>query len=161
MRKGIAFLVMSCVLVLPNISCTSAEPERPDLQAEADAIREANQAWFAAERDGDVDAIMIHVAEGAVLLPQEAPPISGLEAIRAMYEEFVSMGLADIGGGPEQIVVSSSGDLAYDIGTNYTVVDGPDGQIRTEGKYLGIWKKVEGQWKAVSVSWSTNTPTGG
>ncbi len=161
MRTGIAFLFLSAMLVFPITACAPDEAESPDLDAEAAVIREANRAWLAAEREGNVDAIMSFIAEDAVFQPQEAPPFSGLETIRQFYEDFFSLGGVDISAGPEEVVLSSSGDLAYDIGTNYLVTEGPEGQTRSELKYLGVWKKMEGQWLCVAISWSTNVPTEG
>jgi ketosteroid isomerase-like protein len=158
MRPGIAYLFFSATFVFPLTACAPVEPEGPDLDAEAAVIREATQAWFAAEREGNVDAIMPFVAEDAVFLPPDAPAFSGLEAIRQFYQDFVALGVLDIGGGSERLVISSAGDLAFDIGTSYMVAEGPEGQIRSEGKYLSVWQKIEGRWQTVSISWSANAP---
>ncbi len=56
------------------------------------------------------------------------------------------------------IVLSSSGDLAYHHGTSTAALRGPDGQVDDPEKYLIVWKKVDGDWKAVAGSFSSDRP---
>jgi ketosteroid isomerase-like protein len=51
---------------------------------------------------------------------------------------------------PEQIVVSSSGDMALDRGT-YSLTIAPDGTTQTDtGKYVVVWRKIDHEWKAAA-----------
>ena len=42
--------------------------------------------------------------------------------------------------------MSASGDLAYVYGVNRTVLAGPEGDLLDMGKYLAVWKKIDGEW---------------
>jgi ketosteroid isomerase-like protein len=62
---------------------------------------------------------------------------------------------------PEQIVVSSSGDMALDRGT-YRLSVAPDGTKQVDtGKYVVVWRKVDGQWKAAADIINSDLPAGG
>ena len=54
----------------------------------------------------------------------------------------------------EQLNNLSEADLLIDQG-NYTMTYGPDSTFE-KGKYINVWKKVDGQWKIYSNMWNTN-----
>ena len=56
----------------------------------------------------------------------------------------------DLSFAPEQIVVSSSGDMAMDRGT-YRL--GPE-----TGKYVVVWRKVDGDWKVAADIFNSDNP---
>lgn len=145
------------VAVLLTATVAQAQPRR-DTAADAAAIRAADAAWFAAEVRRDVDSIMSFVADNAVFQPPDAPTFVGTDAVRKFYRSFFEMPYTDVGGKSDSIVVASSGDLAYDIGHNYVVFKGPDGERRHEGKYLAVWQKIAGKWKVTAISWSLDAP---
>lgn len=130
----------------------------PGVLRDEEQIREHNRAWFGAERRKVLAGTMAFIADDAVLQPANAPPVVGREAIESFYASLYDMPIVDIGGEPTTIEVASSGDLAYDVGTNYVVVDGPEGRAEDRGKYLLVWKKTNGQWKAVAMSYSSDSP---
>ena len=52
---------------------------------------------------------------------------------------------------PTKIEVAKSGDIAYDVGTFELKTTDPQGKLVSEaGKYVVVWKKQNGQWKAVA-----------
>ena len=83
------------------------------------------------------------------------PPIKGQEAVRQRYhgffETFVSTHITS-----QQIHVSSSGDMAWDYGVYVNEYEGPDGRIKEEGKYLGVYHKVAGKWKGAAFCITAN-----
>jgi ketosteroid isomerase-like protein len=85
------------------------------------------------------------------------PQIKGLKALRNFYTGFFKT-LETIDGGSTEIIMSESGDMACDYGWNRTVYKGPAGPIEDEGKYLQVMKKVDGQWKCVAISFSSDKP---
>jgi ketosteroid isomerase-like protein len=51
---------------------------------------------------------------------------------------------------PEQIVVSSSGDMALDRGT-YKFAIAPNGSVQADtGKYVVVWRKIGNDWRAAA-----------
>jgi ketosteroid isomerase-like protein len=59
---------------------------------------------------------------------------------------------------PEVIEVSASGDLAWDRGTFHSVMETPEGTVEDVGKYLMIWKKMDGEWKVVAECGNSDLP---
>jgi ketosteroid isomerase-like protein len=144
------------VFVLLAAGASPAQAGAPN--ADADAIRAADAAWFAAELRRDVEAIMPFVADAAVFQPPDTPAFVGSDAVRKFYRAFFELPFTDVGGSSDSIIVASSGDLAYDVGRNYVVLRGPEGQRRYEGKYLAVWRKTGTSWKVTAISWSLDAP---
>ncbi len=103
---------------------------------------------------------MSFIAPHAVFQPPGHAPIVGREAIRDFYEnEWFTLPFVEITGMPESIVVGPSGDMAYFDGRSEMVVEVSGKRTVAEGKYLGIWQQISGQWKLVAISWSANGAT--
>ena len=58
---------------------------------------------------------------------------------------------------PTKINVSSSQDMAYEIGTNALGFRGDKGLVQKKGKYVVVWKKVGGTWKAAADIFKINS----
>jgi uncharacterized protein (TIGR02246 family) len=127
-----------------------------EVSAHEQQIRQRNRDWFKAEQRKDVAGTMAFIADEAVLQPANAPPVIGKDAIERFYTSFYELPIVGIGGEPTTIEVAASGDLAYDVGTNYVVVAGPEGPEEDQGKYLLVWKKLDDEWKAVAMSYSSD-----
>ena len=140
-----------------GIACA---PELPpiDLAAEEAAIRELTADWFAAEARRDIEASLSYLAPDAVIQPEGAATITDSAETRALYEEFFAAPFTDLVMEPRTVVVAASGDLAYDVGPWRMVFEGPDGRAEAPGKSTIIWRKVDGQWKVVVMSFSMDTP---
>ena len=48
--------------------------------------------------------------------------------------------------------------MAYDVGTYRLAYDGPSGPVEDNGKYLVVWEKRDGEWKAVADMINTDRP---
>ncbi len=130
-----------------------------DVEAEKQLIRDMLETAFEVEQQKDVDAIMGlgFLAEDVIIQAPNMPQLEGLEAVRGFYTEFFKI-LVSIEGGPTDIIISETGDMAWDYGWNRAVYKGPDGPIEDVGKYLEVWKKINGEWKIVAVSFSSDRP---
>jgi ketosteroid isomerase-like protein len=130
-----------------------------DIDAEKKAIKELVKNAFEVEKHKDVDEIMAldYFTEDTVAHGPNMPQIKGLEALRNFYTEFFKI-LETIDGGSTEIIMSESGDMACDYGWNRTVYKGPDGSFEDEGKYLQVMKKINGKWKCVAISFSSDKP---
>lgn len=143
--------------VLTCIGCTPAAPDI-DLVAEEEAIHKLMAEWFADEVRRDIDASLSYMTEDVVVHAEGAPPIVGIDGTRAMYEEFFKVPYVDLEILPRNVVVAASGDFAYDIGPFNFVFEGEDGRTVAPFKSAIVWRKLDGQWKAVVASFSSNTP---
>lgn len=140
-----------------GVACAPGAPA-VDLAAEEVAIRRLTADWFAAETRRDIEASLSYLAPDAVIQPEGAPTITDMTAMRGLYEEFFQVPFTDLVMEPRTVVVAASGDLAYDIGPWKIVFEGPYGRTEAPAKSTIIWRKVEGQWKAVVMSFSMDTP---
>lgn len=61
----------------------------------------------------------------------------------------------------ERIVVSQSGDMAYEFGYGNLSYDTPENKhVSFENSYLQVWRKLQGQWKA-EVMFARPNPAAG
>ena len=145
------------LFVIIIILCGCSTKPAVDFQAEEQQIRQMTQEWYDAENRKDVDAIMLFIAEGCVLQGPGMPMIEGKETIRTVMATLLES-MVSITGGPMTIVVSESGDIAYQYGTSIAIFKGPDGEFEDPEKYLFVWKKIDGEWKVVVGSFSSDKP---
>ena len=128
-----------------------------NIEAEKKKIREANQDWYRLENENKVDEIFEkYVTDDLILQVPGMPQFVGREASYAFMKPFIEDVLISIDGKPAQLEVSASGELAYDLGNSTAMVNSPDGPVEDKQKYLIIWKKVDGNWKAVAGSFSSD-----
>ncbi|MDH5201060.1 MAG: DUF4440 domain-containing protein [Candidatus Bathyarchaeota archaeon] len=105
----------------------------------------------------DVDEEMSYIADDAVLVPPNMPTITGARAIREALNAMVQTEVESLGDrsrGPDTIEVAASGDIAYDIGRYVIVNRGPEGPVKQKGRYITVYKKVDGQWKFAGQAWN-------
>jgi ketosteroid isomerase-like protein len=150
--KNLFWILFTLVLLAGN-SCQKSV----DLQAEEEQIRQFTQEWYDAENRDDLDAIMPFIAEESVLQMPGMPTIEGKDAQRSLMATLLES-MVSITGGPMTIVVSESGDIAYQYGTSTAIIKGPDGEFEDPEKYLFVWKKIDGEWKVVVGSFSSDKP---
>ena len=138
------------------VSCTKAPA--PDTSAEdSRAVEAASAQWVDAFNQGDTAALAALYTEEARLLPPNSQMIVGREGIQAHYQ-----GIFDTSAWELQLTVvelSVNGDMAHEVG-KYTFTMQPDeGEaISDNGKYVEIWKRVNGSWKIIADIFNTSLP---
>ena len=136
-----------------SVACSASQPGL-DLEAEEQEIRQLTTEWFAAEERRDVEASLSYLAPNTVIQPAGVPTVYGIDEMRTFYEGFFEIPYTAIVMEPRTVVLAASGDLAYDIGTWRVVYEGENGRREEPGKSTIIWRKFNGEWKAVSMSFS-------
>lgn len=153
MNASARFALAVSLLALTCAACTSGAR-----QAESrERIQALQQQWVDAVARGDVETIVGFYAEDAWFLPAGSPPLQGHEQIRAWWEKT----LADppwqsLTFGPTRIAFSDDGRMAYDVGASRTTLKKPDGEAVKEGKYLIVWRRIDGDWKVVADAFNDN-----
>lgn len=146
--------VIPALALLPAACAQSAPPV--DVAAEETIVRQRNLAWGAAEASNNVDSALSYLWEDAVMQPPNAPQVQGHAAIRELYESvrFVSLDVVE----PLTVRVASSGDLAA-VWANMTYeleLVGPGTMVVDTAKFVAVWEKRDGVWKALENTWNSN-----
>lgn len=154
--KRASFLCTLLATGLAALACGSAP--QVDTEAEKAAIAESNRKWLAAVEAKDIEACVSFYAPDAVEMQPGMPALVGREAIREWFEAWLPDTSVSNAFFPERTEVAASGDVAYDRGTYRFTGSTPDGPIEDVGKYLVIWKKIDGDWKVVASTSNSDLP---
>jgi len=128
-----------------------------DIEAEKKEIWESNQEWYRLENDKKVDEIFEKfIYDDIIFQVPGMPQFVGKEAVYSFMKEFIENVLVSVDGKPTRLEVAESGELAYDLGNATAKVMGPDGPVDDKQKYLIVWKKIDGKWKAIAGSFSSD-----
>ena len=132
-----------------------------DTQADEQAIRGQVDHWLQLVKAKDAAAIAGLYAEDGAVMPPNGPIGKGPSAIQKTWASMMQTPGFDLSFVPEQIIVSSSGDMALDRGT-YKLAVAPNGKAMTDtGKYVVVWRKIGGEWKAAADIFNSDLPASG
>jgi ketosteroid isomerase-like protein len=140
-RSG--FLLLSAELgacaqaALPAASFTAGDKAAIDsVGAEVMAISNGSQNYDAMAETG--------YAPDAIELPPNQPAVQG----RAAIAEFLGSFSKVTSFGAQTLDLTGAGDLAYQYGTYHMVMEGPNGPMTDDGKFIEVWKRqTDGSWK--------------
>jgi uncharacterized protein (TIGR02246 family) len=122
-----------------------------NVRADEQAIRDIDTAWSKAAGAKDLDKTVSVYADDASMLPPNAPIANGKDAIRAAWSQLMALPGFSLSFAPNKVTVSKSRDLAYEIGTfQLTVNDSQGKPAASVGKFVVVWERRRGQWKAVA-----------
>jgi len=135
------------VLLLAIAGCAQAPVPEPFPQDVADA-------WVERYTANDAAGIAALYTEDAQLLPPDQEIVSG----RAAIQEFLARTNPPGSAALEIATVETRvlGDYAHRQGS--FLLKGPDGTALRAGKFLELWKKVDGNWLIHRDMWSANAP---
>ncbi len=128
--------LITLVFALLMTGCTQAP------QTDLEGLKAMGNVWQSALDAKDPAALAAIYAEDGALLRPHSETMSGRAAIEAFWTESVARGNRGV---VKEAEVYAQGDLGYTVGT-YTVTDAGGATI-DEGKYVTIWRHVDGQWQ--------------
>ena len=129
-----------------------------DTGADEQAIRGQVDQWLQLVKAKDAAAIAALYTEDGAVMPSNGPIGKGHDAIQKTWASMMGTPGFDLTFTPEQIIVSSSGDMALDRGT-YRLTIAPKGTAQTDtGKYVVVWRKIGGEWKAAADIFNSDLP---
>ena len=143
--------------------CTPASQPPDTHQADMQALKDNEAEWNKDYQSKDVEKLVAHYSDEAVLVTPGSAPFSGKEAIRAAMKEMVGDSALSLSFEAARVEVAKSGDLAYTEGAYTLIVTDPATKkpIHDKGSYVTVYKKLaDGTWKAVSDIVSSATPPG-
>jgi uncharacterized protein (TIGR02246 family) len=163
-----SFAVFAALALAACVPQQSEQPSEPvaeeaqhiDTQADEAAIRAAIEEWSAAAHAKDIDRFVSVYADDAMVMLEGAPDPRGIEAIREGIGGMMQDPNFTLWFEPDNVVVSRSGDLAYETGTYSLTVSDPQGiPVSQGGYYVVVWKKQDdGVWKVVVDSPVSDPP---
>ena len=132
-----------------------------NIGADEQAIRGLVDRWLQLVKAKDAAGIAELYANDGTVMPPNAPIGKGRAAIQQTWASMMRTPGFDLTFVPEQIIVSSSGDMALDRGT-YRLAFAPDGTAQTDtGKYVVVWRKIGSEWKAAADIFNSDLPASG
>jgi ketosteroid isomerase-like protein len=146
------------ILGVVTLLCVGCAPA-PDLEAERQALMDADRAFAAATAERGVEGWVSYFADDGVQYPKQGVVI-GKEAIRALMAPGLSNPSTVFTWKPESAVVSASGDLGYTRGRWEVGSRDEAGEVAigARGNYVSIWRKgPDGAWK-VAVDIGNDDP---
>ncbi|HET9263878.1 MAG TPA: SgcJ/EcaC family oxidoreductase [Vicinamibacterales bacterium] len=114
-------------------------------------IEAGNREFMAAFAKRDAAAVAALYTDGGQLLPPNSEVVRGHEAIREFWQGAMTRGLT--GATLETVDVDASGETAVEVG-RYRLTAG-DAEA-DHGKYIVVWKNVDGRWKLHRDIWNTS-----
>lgn len=132
--------------------------EVKNASADEQAIRGANKRWLQLIRSKDASGIGQLYAEDAVALPQNEKAAIGRENIVQWWGRHMQTPGYALTFGTDQLVFSTSGDMALDRGWYRFSANGPNGPISDTGKYVVVWRKINGEWAVAADIFNTDLP---
>jgi ketosteroid isomerase-like protein len=120
-------------------------------------VRARSKAVVEAEETRDYKRAITFFAPDAVIQPPDSPQFQGLDRLLELYETVLAQ-TSEFQGTTTEIVPAASGDMAYEYGVNRFVFETPDGPLEAFGKYLLVWRKIEGEWMVAAIAVSNDAP---
>ena len=139
--------LMTLVFVVLMAGCMQAP------QADLEGLKAMRDVWQAAFDARDAAAIAAIYAEDGALMPPNSDTMIGRAAIEVFWADFQASG---IGAEVQDTDVYAHGDVGYKVGI-YTVSDAGGATI-DEGKYVEVWRHVDGKWQMHRDIWNSNLP---
>ncbi len=164
MRNAVArWLLASLLLALVGASACQPAAQKPtvDTGAITAALDSLNKALIAAVAARDTDAVVGMYADDAHVLPANMPLADGHDAIRAMWVGMLSTPGLELSVTKSTPIITEAGDMIIDIGGYDMKSTGAKGKTMEDvGKYVTIFKKVNGEWKIVVDTFNSDKAPG-
>ncbi len=117
-------------------------------------IDNVNQRLSRAVQDGDAAAAAALYTEDGKFLAPNADFFSGRDAIQGFFQGAIDGGIKGLNLATLELEIQ--GDSAHEVGTYELVADG--GVVADNGKFIVIWKRVDGSWRLHRDMINTSRP---
>jgi len=129
--------------------------------ADVKAIQASETQWNADYAAKDIDKIVGHYADDAILIVPGSASTSGKAAIGTALKGMVADPALSLKFHADKVEVAKSGDIGYTQGTYTLTVTDPQTKqiINDHGSYVTTYRKqADGTWKAVADIASSDVP---
>ena len=127
-----------------------------DIAAAQQAIKDRSAAWMMAK---DAASVAGSFYSKEAMVAYDGSVSRGRDAIQAGREDdFASSPETTVSWTSDAVNVAASGDMAYEIGTITRDPDGTGPQPAVNGRFVTVWRKIEGEWYAVADAGTEAAP---
>ena len=112
----------------------------PAVAGDAEDIRARSDAFEAAYNGGDAAGVAALYTEDALVMPPGGGFVNGREETATMWQGAMDSGFGDLALTTKEL--EPAGDMLIEVGT----FTGVAGDAPANGKYIVVWKKVDGEW---------------
>lgn len=137
MRAFLQVLALVMALAILGAGTVGAQNEA------VEAIKAVNQQFQDYVAEGNVDAIAMLYTEDGMFMQPNANPFVGHEAIKEAIAGMIATGVGAVRLTSDELQVF--GDTAHEVGRY--VLETADGDHIDHGKYICIWKRINGEWR--------------
>jgi ketosteroid isomerase-like protein len=137
-----------------NAANADADTATFDLVSMRRTIDEENAKFANAFVNGDSATLVNHYTLDASLFPPNSEAVRGRDAIALLIQQYLKFGIKEFR--DEITNLYGSEDNLIEEG-NYFMGDGKGNTI-DKGKYMDVWRKVNGEWKIYSNIWNSSVP---
>jgi uncharacterized protein (TIGR02246 family) len=154
-------LLVPMVLLGLSAACSTPAPAPApavvDLAADEQAVRDISMQWLKLQNAKDMAGIAALFADDGTLFRENHDPVTGRAAIEAfLIKDKAENPSSTVGWTTDRVEVAPSGDLAVEHGTWADKNLGLKGTDEDNGKYVTVYRKVNGAWKVTTdISLST------
>jgi uncharacterized protein (TIGR02246 family) len=138
---------------------TYGQTDKKDLKADEQAVRDISKKWLEFEKKNDLAGIAALFAADGSLYRTGYEPAVGQDAIKKQLTKLHELNPKEEGDfSTDRVDVAASGDMAVEYGKYSVKNAGADGKDTDQGKYVTVYKKVNGAWKVFADISSSSKP---
>jgi uncharacterized protein (TIGR02246 family) len=118
--------------------------------AREDVLIQADTDFAKATAARGVEGFISFFADDASILPKNGPPVTGKEALAAVFRKVWSQPGYSLQWTPLKAELSKSGEIGYTYGTYERKWTDGGKEAGETGKYVTIWRRQrDGKWKVI------------
>ena len=119
-----------------------------------EGIRNANQNFMTAFKQGDAELLASVYTENAKLLPPDHEMLTGRDAIKGFWQGIMDMGVTEAR--LESLEHEDGQNIVSEIGRYTLTIENEGEWAESSGKYVVVWKKEGEDWKMQIDIWNAN-----
>jgi len=149
MRSKFQFLILFCVSALFFSACMTAtkDAETVDLAKAKTEIQALEDAYAAAEKAKDANAVAAYYSDDAISYNRNEEPTSGKAAIKDRVAKRLATDTSGTQSVYKVVDLFAEGNLLVEIGS-WTTLDAA-GAAKEKGHYMSVFEKRDGKYLCV------------
>lgn len=154
------FLMIGAIVTWSQVGMGGDEKKAATNKSKEEAaLRALDLAWSDTANRKDVDGTVSYMADDGETLAPNEPAARDKAAIKASWAKLIALPGLSVHWEPLRVQVANSGEIGYTSGVYTLSFTDDNGKTVTDrGKYVEVWKKVDGKWKCSSDVYNSDVP---